>query len=64
MMFYGVVSTFVILNLFIAVTTQAMQEQQFEDPQPTVVEQRILDELALLRGRLEDPEQPKASTSS
>lgn len=52
MMGYGVVSTFVILNLFIAVTTQAMQEQQHEDPAPTVVEQRILDELAALRERL------------
>ena len=52
MMGYGVVSTFVILNLFIAVTTQALQEQQHEDPEPTAVEQRILDELAALRGQL------------
>lgn len=53
MIVYGVVSTFVILNLFIAVTTQALQQQSQEDPHPSKVEQRILDELGQIRSELQ-----------
>ncbi len=49
MMVYAVISTFVILNLFIAVTTEALQGQREAPTAPTPVEQRILDEIAALQ---------------
>ncbi|HIT76978.1 MAG TPA: ion transporter [Candidatus Avipropionibacterium avicola] len=53
MMVYAVISTFVILNLFIAVTTEALQGQREVPTEPTPVEQRILDELAGLRAEVD-----------
>lgn len=52
MMVYAVISTFVILNLFIAVTTEALQGQREAPTEPTPVEQRILDEIATLRAEV------------
>ncbi|WP_430592853.1 ion transporter [Humidisolicoccus flavus] len=53
MMLYGVISTFVILNLFIAVTCEALDRQKDEHRDPTPVEQQMMREIASLRETIE-----------
>lgn len=53
MMIYGLISTFVILNLFIAVTCEALDSQKDEETELTIKERRLMDEIDALKRSIE-----------
>lgn len=53
MMIYGLISTFIILNLFIAVTCEALESQKEESTVLSVKERALMDEVEGLRAAME-----------